>query len=268
MAVQGETKGLILFIRDHREKDQLVKIFTEKYGKLMFFVRNAKRKNNSLTSGTRPFTEAVYLGQMNTDGLSFLNDVKEVTPFLRIQQNIFISAYATYILNLVDVAIEDRTYDPALYGFTHQALSYLDQGLDAEIITNIFEIQLLNRFGFEFQWRGCCECGETQGKFDFSSKYSGVLCERHWHLDDNRYHADPKAIHFIRLFSAITLDKIESIDLKPETKLAIRQTIDLLYDEFTGVRLKSKKFIDQMKSWEGMLKPLGEPDETIDKSTD
>lgn len=268
MAVQGETKGLVLFARDHREKDQLVKIFTEKYGKLMFFVRNAKRQNNSLTSAIRPFTEASYIGQMNSEGLSFLNDVKEVSSFITIQQDIFISAYATYILNLVDVAIEDQTYDPALYGFTQQALSYLNQGLDAEIITNIFEIQLLNRFGFEFQWRGCCECGETQGKFDFSSKYSGVLCERHWHLDDKRYHADPKAIHFIRLFSAITLDKIESIDLKPETKLAIRQTIDLLYDEFTGVRLKSKKFIDQMKSWEGMLKPLPTRDESIDKSAE
>lgn len=265
MATQGETKGLILFVRDHREKDQLVKIFTEKYGKLMFFVRNAKRQNNGLTNAIRPFTEAVYIGQMNRDGLSFLNDVKEVESFLTIQQDIFVSAYATYILNLVDVAIDDQTYDPALYGFTKQALSYLNQGKDSEIITNIFEVQLLNRFGFEFQWRACCECGETQGKFDFSSNYSGVLCERHWHLDDKRYHADPKAIHFIRLFANITLDKIETINLKAETKLAIRQTVDLLYDEFTGIRLKSKKFIDQMKSWEGMLQPPVKPDETVDK---
>lgn len=264
MAVQGESKGLILFARDHREKDQLVKIFTEKYGKLMFFVRNAKRQNSVLTSATRPFTEAVYIGQMNSEGLSFLNDVKEVEPFQLIQQDIFVSAYATYILNLVDVAIEDQTYDPALYGFTRQALDYLNKGMDPEIITNIFEVQLLNRFGFEFQWQSCCVCGETKGKFDFSSKFSGVLCQRHFGEDDHRYHADPKAIHFIRLFSAITLDKIESIDLKADTKLAIRQTVDLLYDEFTGVRLKSKKFIDQMKSWEGMLKPLDKPDETVD----
>ena len=30
-----ETKGLILFSRDHKEKDKLVKIFTESYGKQM-----------------------------------------------------------------------------------------------------------------------------------------------------------------------------------------------------------------------------------------
>lgn len=264
MAVQGETKGLILFVRDHREKDQLVKIFTEKYGKLMFFVRNARGRNNVLTGAIRPFTEATYIGQMNQEGLSFLNDVKDVTPFFDIQKDIFISAYGTYLLNLVDVAIEDQTYDPGLYGFTQQALTYMNQGVNPEIITNIFEVQLLQRFGYDFQWDHCCECGATEGKFDFSSKYSGVLCERHWDRDKHRYHADPKAIHFIRLFAQIRLDQIERIQLKPDTTLAIRQTIDLLYNEFTGVRLKSKKFIDQMKSWEGLLKPIAKEDETID----
>ena len=50
-------------------------------------------------------------------------------------------------------------------------------------------------------------CGETQGKFDYSSKYSGVLCEKHWHLDEQRYHADPRAIHFIRLFAQVSYEK-------------------------------------------------------------
>lgn len=251
----SESKGLILFARNHREKDKLVKIFTEKHGKMMFFVKNANRPNNTITTAILPFTEAVYVGEFRNEGLSFLNDSKEVTSFTHIQQDIFISAYATYILNLVDAAIEDVTYDPALYGFTHQALTYLNEGLDPEIITNIFEIQLLARFGFAFQWQHCTVCGETQGKFDFSSQYSGVLCERHWHLDDRRrYHADPRAIHFIRLFSSVSLDQIQRIELKEETKAAIRQTIDLLYEEFVGIHLKSKKFIDEMKNWETTMK--------------
>lgn len=255
MVTRGhESKGLVLFARNHREKDKLVKIFTEKYGKMMFFVRNANRRNNSLTPAIMPFTEAVYVGDFREEGLSFLNDCKEVSNFQQIQQDIFISAYGTYILNLVDVAIEDQVYDPSLYGFTRQALTYLNEGLDPEIITNIFELQLLTRFGFAFNWDKCGVCGETQGKFDFSSGYSGILCEKHWHLDNHRYHADPRAIHFMRLFAKISLEQINTIELKSDTKLAIRQTIDLLYEEFVGVHLKSKKFIDQMKEWENTLK--------------
>lgn len=246
----GESKGLVLFARNHREKDKLVKIFTEKYGKLMFFVKNANRPNNSITAAIQPFTEALYVGEFRIDGLSFLNDSKETTSYTLIQQDIFVSAYATYMLNLADVAIEDRVYDPALYGFLRQALTYLNEGLDPEIITNIFEIQLLSRFGFSFNWEKCGVCGETQGAFDFSSQYSGVLCQKHWQLDERRYHGSPRAIHFMRLFASISLDQIKSIELKEETKVDIRQTIDMIYEEFVGIHLKSKKFIDEMKDWE------------------
>ena len=251
--VAGETKGIILFTKDYKEKDKLVKIFTESYGKMMFFVKGAHRKNNPISSTILPFTEAIYIGEFKNQGLSFLNSSKEGKAFLTIQQDIFINAYATYLLNLVDVAIEDRVYDPNLFHFLEQALTLLNKEKDAEIITNIFEIQLLNRFGISPNWTHCV-CGETKGRFDYSSKYSGVLCERHWSSDEHRYHANPKAIHFIRLFSSISYDKIQTITLKTETKTAIRVTIDELYDEYVGIRLKSKKFIDQMKNWETILK--------------
>lgn len=249
----AETKGIILFSRDHKEKDKLVKIFTESAGKQMFFVKGAHRRNNPLTPALMNFTEAVYFGDLRSEGLSFLNGAKEIHSFRKIQEDIFLAGYATYLLNLVDAAIEDQTYDPNLFKFTEIALQKIDEGADAEIITNIFEVQLLQRFWIAPVWDHCVICGKTSGKFDYSSTYSGVLCENHWHLDAHRYHADPRAIHFIRMFAGITYEKIQSIQLKPSTKQAIRQVIDQLYEEYVGIHLKSKKFIDDMPKWAGML---------------
>ena len=252
--VLGESKGLILFARDYKEKDKLVKIFTESFGKQMFFIKGAHRKNNPLTPALLPFTQGVYIGDFRTEGLSFINGSKEIKPFFAIQQDIFLNAYATYILNLVDTAVDDRVYDPHLFSFTLQALTLIDEGKDPEIITNIFELQILPRCGVSIDWHGCRVCGETKGKFDYSSKYSGLLCEAHWDMDPRRYHGDPRAIHFIRLFSAVSYEKLNSIDLAQETKVQIRKVIDELYNEYVGIHLKSKKFIDQMKSWAGTLK--------------
>ncbi|MBP2966689.1 DNA repair protein RecO, partial [Acinetobacter baumannii] len=168
MKHQEEVRGVVLFSRNYREKDKLVKIFTESYGKKMFFVKNANRKNNPLTPALQPFTTSLYIADIKEEGLSFFNGVKEIRFFEEIQKDIFISAYATYILNLADVAIEDDTYDPALYGFTLEALNLLNQNNDPEIITNIFEVQLLNRFGITVNWSKCCICGNSQGKFDYS----------------------------------------------------------------------------------------------------
>lgn len=254
MANIAESKGLILFSRDYKEKDKLVKIFTESSGKLMFYVKGAHRKNNPLTPALQPFTEAVYIGDFRSEGLSFLNSVKDLQPFRKIQEDIFLNAYGTYLLNLVDSAIDDHAYDPNLYSFLHQALVMMNEGSDAEIITNIFEVQLLQRFGIAPIWTHCVACGETKGRFDYSSKFGGVLCERHWNQDLHRYHADPRAVYFVRMFSAITFERIKNISVKEETKGEIRKFIDSLYDEYVGIHLKSKKFIDQMKDWENILK--------------
>ena len=254
MSIQ-ESKGIILFTRNHKEKDKLVKIFTESAGKQMFYVRGAHRPNNPLSPALQPYTAATYIGKFNSEGLSFLNSAKEVHAFRNIQADIFMAGYATYLLNLADAAIEDHVYDPNLYTFLYQALLMMDQGNDGEILTNIFEVQILQRFGVAIHWHECAICGQTQGKFDYSSKYSGVLCEQHWSKDERRYHASPVAIHFIRLFSQITYDKIQSIELKKETKALIRQVIDMLYEEYVGIALKSKKFIDQTGKWENMLQP-------------
>ncbi|MGX6962511.1 DNA repair protein RecO [Vagococcus xieshaowenii] len=253
MSEVNEVNGLILFSKKHRDKDKLVKIFTEQHGKVMFFMRNAMKKNNPLTVATQPFAYGTYIGKLNQEGLSFLNASKNVGSFRHIQQDIFLTAYATYILNLVDVAIDDQTYDPALYGFTRDILTLMDEGQDPEILTNIFEIQILNRFGLEFEWIRCRICGQTQGKFDFSSAYLGVICEQDFHRDERRYHASAKAMHFIRMFSSISLEQIHSISLSPETKREIRQTIDMLYEEYVGIFLKSKKFIDDMVNWQNIL---------------
>lgn len=254
MERQLETEALVLFNRDYKEKDKLVKLFTEKKGKKMFYIRHVHRKNNPFLAAIQPYTLANYVVDVNEDGLSFMKDIKSIEPYHTIQKDIFISAYATYILNLVDVAINDGEIDLALYGFTKEALHFLNQGIDAEVVTNIFEIQILKRFGFSFDWSQCAVCGETQGKFDFSAQRSGILCEKHWSLDPHRYHFDPVAVHFLRVFSSISYEQIKSISLKTETKQELRMIIDQLYEEYVGIHLKSKKFIDQMKNWQDVLK--------------
>lgn len=251
----AESRGLILFSRDYKEKDKLVKIFTESAGKQMFYVKGVHKKNNPLTSVLQNFTEATFIMNLKAEGLSFLNGAKDVKPLTTIQQDIFLAGYSTYLLNLADAAIEDKVYDPNLYQFLSLSLNLINEGYDAEIITNIFEVQILQRFGVAPIFDHCVICGKTTGRFDYSSKYGGVLCEAHFSSDEHRYHADPAAMHFIRLFNQIDLSKVKTINVKPAVKKGIRRVIDQLYDEYVGIHLKSKKFIDDMHNWQDLMKP-------------
>ncbi|MGX7199855.1 DNA repair protein RecO [Enterococcus nangangensis] len=249
----GESKGIILYSRDHKEKDKLVKIFTEKYGKLVFYVKNAHRKNNPLGASILPMTAAVYSGEIKSEGLSFLNAAKDIQPYAHLQQDIFANAYATYVLGLADAAIEDKKADPFLFRFCQIILAQMDLGNDPEVLTNIFEVQVLGRFGVSLELDKCALCGNTKGPFDFSEKFHGLLCRRHFSEDERRLHTDPKVCYLLQVFNQLPPQRIGKISVSPATKEQLRAVLDEIYDEYVGVHLKSKHFIAEMKKWQQLM---------------
>ncbi|MFX4000065.1 DNA repair protein RecO, partial [Streptococcus suis] len=75
---------------------------------------------------------------------------------------------------------------PALFGFFVKTLDLMESGLEYEIWTNIFEIQLLGRFGISLNFHECAFCHRVGLRFDYSYKYSGVLCPKHYQQDERR----------------------------------------------------------------------------------
>lgn len=253
MSQLEEVEGIILSVRNHRENDRLVKIFTNRFGKRMFFVKGTRKPNSKLKAAILPFTKANYIADIRDSGLCFLRDAKEVVHYSAMQKDIFLNAYATYVLGLADAALEDAIVDSALFHKIEMTLIDIDEGYDPEIMVNIFEVQILPYFGVAPELRGCVSCGTTEGTFDYSSSYGGLLCQKHWHLDEHRYHASPRAIHFLRIFSRLNLDQLGEIKVKEETKKELRVLLDMIYEESVGIKLKSKSFIDQMYTWGDML---------------
>ncbi|EHI74036.1 DNA repair protein RecO [Streptococcus tangpeifui] len=247
-----ESRGLVLFNRNYREDDKLVKIFTEMAGKRMFFVKHISR--SKLTSVIQPLTVADFLMKINDAGLSYIDDYKEVQIFKTINEDIFRLSYASYIVSLVDAAIDDGLRDAPLFDFLVKTLEMMEQGLDYEILTNIFEIQILERFGVRLNFHECVFCHRIGLPFDFSYQYSGLLCPQHYEKDSHRSHLDPNVLYLLDRFQTISFDDLKTISVKPEMKRKLRKFIDDIYENYVGLHLKSKKFIDDLSSWGDIMK--------------
>ncbi|MCD2255816.1 DNA repair protein RecO [Agrilactobacillus fermenti] len=253
-----EFRGVVFYRHDYREKDLLVKIFTDRFGKKTFLIRGGKKPRNRLKSALLPFTTSTYIGDIR-DGLSFINSAKDTKTFWTITNDIRLNAYATYILSLVDKAFIDGESLNEWFDKSLMALSLIDDALDPEIITHIVEVQLLRNFGVQPHLESCVICQRTDRPYDYSETYGGLLCDQHWHLDTHRFHASQRAIYFLRLFSAISLERINSIKIKATTKSELKRIIDQIYSDTVGIYLKSKQFIDDMDQWTTKLQP---PDQT------
>ena len=247
-----ETYGLVLYNRNYRENDKLVKIFTETNGKHMFFVKHAGK--SWFNSVIQPLTVAKFILKINNTGLSFIEDYKEVESFKEINAHLFKLSYASYVTALADEAVPDGVADPQLFAFVNKTLSLMEEGLDYEILTNIFEIQLLERFGVSLNFHECAFCHRVGLPFDFSYKYSGLLCPEHYGKDDYRSHLDPNVLYLVDRFQAIHFDELKTISVKSEMKRKLRLFIDDIYDNYVGLRLKSKKFIDDLGTWGNIMK--------------
>ncbi|MGT2808535.1 DNA repair protein RecO [Streptococcus iniae] len=246
-----ESLGIVLYNRNYREDDKLVKIFTEQAGKRMFFVKHVGK--SKLASVIQPLTIADFILKLNESGLSYIEDYNGVEAFKHINADIFPLSYATYVLALADAAISDNEADPHLFAFLKKTLELMEEGLDYEILTNIFEVQILDRFGVHLNFHDCVFCHRVGLPFDFSHKYSGVLCPQHYQEDLHRSHLDPNIIYLLDKFQGIHFDDLKSISLKKDTKEKLRHFLDSLYDDYVGIHLKSKKFIDDLGEWGNLM---------------
>lgn len=238
--------GIVLFKRKHREHDALVKIFTDNFGTKMFFVQGLEKPNHRLNSQLIPLTINQYLGNINDDGLSFLQEASTVKFNRNIQIDYLKQAYSAYIAQLVDAAIEDNMVDTNLYNIFKKALELIEANDFYEIITIAVEIKLLEYFGVNLNFTQCLVCQTDQQPFDFSVRLHGVLCKNHYNEDPYRLHVSPKAMYVASVLAQVSLNQIHSINVSRETIDELRRLMDEIYKEFVGIRLKSKKYLNNL----------------------
>ena len=250
--ISKDARGLVLYNSDFRESDKLVKIFTETDGKRMFFVKHARQ--SKLTAVIQPLTVADFLLKLNDSGLSYIDDFREATTYQAINADLFKLSYATYIMALADAAIPDNQADAPLFAFLEKTLALMEEGLDYEVLTLIFEIQILERFGVQLNFHECVFCHRVGLPFDFSFRYSGLLCPDHYARDTKRPYTDPNVIFLVDQFQAISIDDLRTISLKADMKVKLRQFVDAIYETYVGLHLKSKTFIDELSQWGDIMK--------------
>ncbi|MBG9983197.1 DNA repair protein RecO [Aerococcaceae bacterium DSM 111020] len=249
-------EGIVLFKRPYRDLDALVKIFTQNYGTKMFFVKALNKPNHSLNSHTLPLTKHSYIGTINQDSLSFLKEANTLNMYRQVQMDPVIQAYAVYASQLVDAACPDNEPRPEIYQLLSETLNKLDQHIAPEIIIAYIELRLLPEFGTYFNFEHCLYCQTIQGPFDMSIRQMGLLCPRHYHQDSHRMQTDPNAIYILQHLQRLSLEDIQNVSLSPQLLAEIRRLMDAIYDEYVGLRLKSKSYLNQLTKMEQEINKL------------
>jgi DNA repair protein RecO (recombination protein O) len=240
-----KVEGIVIRTNDYGETNKIVTIFTREMGKIGVMARGAKKPKSRLTSVTQLFTYGYYLVQKGS-GLGSLQQGEIITSWRGLREDLFKSAYAAYVVELTDKLTEDHKLNPYLFELLFQTLQYMNDGVDQEVLTFIYEMKMLNVAGIHPKMDGCVACSNTEGKFAFSVREGGFLCHRCYHLDPHLIPISPATLKLLRIFYYFDINRLGTISLKDETKAELKAVISSLYDEYSGLNLKSKRFLQQL----------------------
>lgn len=244
-----KNEGLVIRTVSYGEANIILTVFTKERGKVALMTRGAKKTNSRFSAVSQLFSYGLFYFHYRHSSMSSLSQGEVLETFSHVRADIEKTAYAAYVCELLDGVTGEHEGSPSLFTLVLTVLRLLDEGEDAEILLRMIEVKLTKTAGIKPELDRCANCGRTAGEFSFSVKEAGFLCDTCSKLDAHRFKLTPKQVQLIRTLYYIEPERIGKIRVKPETKTVLHHLLESYYDTYSGLSLKSKRFLDQWQQW-------------------
>ncbi|WP_100398308.1 DNA repair protein RecO [Bacillus sp. FJAT-44742] len=243
-----KAEGIVLRTISYGESNVIVTLFTREAGKIAVMAKGAKKPKSRLASITQPFMYGMFLYYKGS-GMSTLSQGDPVNSFKLVRADINKTAYASYFVEMVDKLTEEKERNPYLFELLLQLLQYLNEEMDEEVLMRIFETKMTAVAGIKPELDHCASCQSKEGEFSFSVKEAGFLCRQCVHIDEKKIPISQQTVRLLRLFFYMDIARLGTVSLKQETKDQLKTVLETYYDEYSGLHLKSKRFLNQLEKW-------------------
>lgn len=240
-----KVEGIVIRTTDYGETNKIITIYTRELGKVGVLARGARKVKSRLSSVSQLFTYGLYLVQIGS-GLGTLQQGELLSSMRGLRENIDQTAHAAYIAEITDKFTEEKKVNPYIFELLFQTFTNINEGKDLDVITFIFELKMLDVSGIAPFLNGCVLCKSQEGSFSFSIKEGGLLCHRCQRHDPYHLQISWKTVKLLRVLYLFDLSRLGNISVKEETKREIRKLLNEYYDEYSGVYLKTRRFIEQL----------------------
>jgi DNA repair protein RecO (recombination protein O) len=239
-------EGIIIKTIAYSDSSKILTILTSDLGKVGVIAKGAKRMTSKLRSTTQLFTYGEFYIYHKPKGLSTLSQVDVKSMYPKMTHDLIKHAYASVIIELTDRINHEPSQNHYVYNILLKSLELIEEGMDPEVVLFIFELKATQLLGFGLNLDECVICGSTKNIVSISTSYGGLICQKC--LANNHPPINGQYLQLLRKLYYIELNQINSISLKPKTKTVIRKIIDEYYDIHSGIYIKSKRYLRDLKN--------------------
>lgn len=240
-----KVEGIVISETNYSESSKILNLLTREFGLIGVISKGCRKTKSKLRSVSTRFIYGYFHIYYKEDGLSTLIDVDLIDSFKNTRSDIKKITYLSYITELT-YQVAKQT-DDNLFSLFIESVKKIEEKIDEEIITNILEIKLLDVLGIMPVIDGCSLCGSSEDIVTINVDDGGYVCKDC--ITNEKIYSD-KMIKLIRMFTLVDISKITKLSIHDEVKRELNEFIDMYYEKYTGLYLKSKSFIKDLKKIE------------------
>lgn len=239
-----EVTGIVINEQNYGEKSKIINILTKEKGIIGLMVKGGRSLKSPLRSVSSKLTYGIFNIYYKKDKLSILSEVNVLNNFINIRKNIELISYASYLVDLATQVVRQGN-ENHVFDLLISSLVKINDGYNPLVIMNILELKYLDNLGVLPVLDGCVDCGTKDNIITLSSYRGGYLCNK---CRTNEPIISSKAIKLIRMYYYVNIDKIENIQVNEDNIKEIDNFLNNYYERYTGLYLKSKTFLNNLKN--------------------
>jgi len=236
-------EGIIINTKNYGDTSKIIDILTKEYGIIGVIAKGCKSIKSNLRSVTDKLTYANFTIYFKKDKLSILSEASVINNFSNIKKDIEKISYASFLLDLTN-QVYKQCEDLELCDILISGLIKINEKFNPLAITNIIELKYLNYLGVMPNLDGCTICGSKR-VITLSSDKGGYICSK-CRIDEPI--VSEKVIKLVKMYTLLDINKITKLDLEKDIISQVNNFIDMYYDKYTGLYLKSKEFLKKLKN--------------------
>lgn len=232
-------EGIILTETNYSESSKILNVLTSDRGVIGIMSKGCRNVKSKLRGVSRKLIYGTFHVYYKENGLSTLISVDLINSFSKTMMDLERISFSLYLLDLSYQVVKQND-DNEIFELLKDTLLKIEEGLNPFVLTNILELKLLDYLGVRPGIDACSICGSDKGIVTLSSDSGGYVC-RNCFSDEG--YVSEKTIKMIRMYYYVEIKNITKLDVSDEVSREINQFLDMYYERYTGLYLKSKEFI-------------------------
>ena len=237
-----KVEGIVINEKAYGETSKIINVITKEYGIIGIIAKGARTLKSEFRVSTAKLSYAYFNIIYKEGKLSTLVSADIINPFKNIIKDINKISYAVYILELSEQVVKQTNQN--IFDLMLSGLIKINEGYDPLIIMNIIELKYLDYLGVMPVLDRCSVCGSTNNIVTLSIDKGGYVCKN---CHSTEKIISEKAIKLIRLFYYVDISKISKLEIGDVSKKEINDFLDMYYDRYTGLYLRSKTFLKNLE---------------------